>query len=132
MVVRVLAVVDGGAVTVAANGCGAVAYLLVGVVHAVAIAVDGADAELLRDTPGVGARLSLLGFGAGCPGLEPSGEEPRDCGEQGDDDRCELVDKLYEFFSYWEESAPARAGLHRGRWVGGRAVTLYLHDRVRV
>lgn len=37
MVVRVLAVVDGGAVTVAANGCGAVAYLLVGVVYAVAI-----------------------------------------------------------------------------------------------
>ncbi len=101
MVVRVLAVVDGGAVTVAANGCGAVAYLLVGVVHAVAIAVDGADAELLRGTPGVGARLSLLGFGAGCPGLEPSGEEPRDCGEQGDDNRCELVDKLYEFSPIW-------------------------------
>ena len=51
VVVRVLAVIDGSAVSVAANGCGTVADLLVGIVHAIAIAVDGADAELLRDTP---------------------------------------------------------------------------------
>ncbi len=60
MVVRVLAVVDGGAVTVAANGCGAVAYLLVGVVYAVAIAVDGADAELLSGISGSGVAAAFL------------------------------------------------------------------------
>lgn len=71
MVVRVLAVVDGGAVTVAANGCGPVAYLLVGVVYAVAIAVDGADAELLGGISRSGGGGCLLGVLTCCTELYP-------------------------------------------------------------
>ena len=102
VVVRVLAVIDGSAVSVAANGRGTVSYLLVGIVHAIAIAVDGADAELLRGTPGAGARLSLLGFSPGSPGLEQCGCQSCDCGEQGDDDRCVLGDKLHDFSPIWK------------------------------
>ena len=82
MVVRVLAVVDGGAVTVAANGCGAVAYLLVGVVYAVAIAVDGADAELLSGISGSGGGGCLLGVLTCCTELYPGGCGSRDGGNR--------------------------------------------------
>ena len=78
--------------------------MLVGVVHVVAITVDGADAELLRGAPGAGACLSLLGFCAGCPGLEQGGCQSCDCSEQGNEDQY-----VHEFFSYLE-------GLPRPVW----------------
>ena len=82
MVVRVLAVVDGGAVTVAANGCGAVAYLLVGVVYAVAIAVDGADAELLVVFPAPGVAAAFLASLRAAPGFTQAVCGSRDGGNR--------------------------------------------------